>query len=62
MKSIDRIINLRPDDVSHADLVSAVLEVAAEVKQMKADIASGHAGAKITEIDPERIAKTIGQD
>ncbi len=62
MKAIKRITGLRPDDVSHADLVTALLEIAAEVEQVKAQIASGHTGAKITDIDTERIAKTTGQN
>lgn len=40
--------------------MDAVLELGADVEQMKADIASGRAGAKVTDIDPERIAKTTG--
>ncbi len=61
MKAIERITGLHPDDVSHADLVKAVLELAAEVTDTKADIASGRASATVTNIDPERIAKTTGQ-
>lgn len=49
------------DEIDPDDAMTAIFELHAEVKELRAQIASGCAGAKLTDIDPERIAKTTGQ-
>lgn len=49
------------DEIDPEDAMRAIFELHDEVKALKAQVATGRAGARVTDIDPERIAKTTGQ-
>jgi hypothetical protein len=49
------------DEIDPNEFFEAFFELHAEVKELREQIASGRAGAKVSDIDPERIAKTTGQ-